>query len=78
MVFTGDIEQDGIKEMASYMPYAPFCLTDIYAISHHGSETGHPLNINVMPWLSMVIVAVPGYLLLWGVMVHIMASFRLK
>lgn len=50
MVFTGDIEQDGIKEMASYMPYAPFCLTDIYAISHHGSETGHPLNINVMPW----------------------------
>ena len=45
MVCPGDIEQDGLKAMASYLPYPPYSFADIYAVSHHGSLNGHPVNM---------------------------------
>ena len=42
MTFTGDIEQDGYREMSKCISYPPICFTDYYAVSHHGSLNGHP------------------------------------
>ena len=65
MVYTGDIEQDGLQIMSSYLGYPPICFTDIYAVSHHGSENGHPLSVSFtippyygkgrnVPWISLI------------------------
>lgn len=65
MVCPGDIEQDGLKVMANYLPYPPYSFADIYAVSHHGSLNGHPVNMpklappflgkgKQMPWYTLV------------------------
>lgn len=44
MVFTGDIEQEGLKTMSNYLPFSIMCRTDYYVVPHHGSINGHLLN----------------------------------
>lgn len=65
MVCPGDIEQDGLKVMTSYLPYPPYSFADIFAVSHHGSINGHAVNMpklappflwkgKQMPWYTLV------------------------
>ena len=43
MVFPGDLEAEGFKDMAKSSKCSPWLhYSDFYAISHHGSLNGHP------------------------------------
>lgn len=43
MVFPGDLEEEGFKDMTKSLKCSPWLhYSDFYAISHHGSLNGHP------------------------------------
>ena len=50
MVFPGDLEVDGFDEMTKRSTCSPELFRiDYYAISHHGSANGHPVNPCMSP-----------------------------